>query len=235
MFLFTHETFSLDQTLLPLYYSKLLPAIKHRVRGSDGADVSQSIIDQLVAQHLSTIDKRLQAIIGTALYKQITDSLQGKQQRIAKRWTLFLHTGQLEQYTDVTALLNDVIDHLPTFSLAQDKIHVRRRLIANFTSSQLILLVRNHNDIGKGLANFIQGSYQLWCATEGSLDQQNITRGLFWDSVLKTLPETLIAKEDWLAALITEWSNVLQITPTTLLETFQIFIQDTKGIPEVEN
>ena len=233
MFLFTHETFSLEETLLPLYYSKLIPAIKHRVRASDGADVSQSVVYQLVVQHLPTIDKRLQSTIGTALYKQITDSLQGKQQRVAKRWTLFLHTGQLEQYTDVTALLNDVIEHLPTFSLAQDKIHVRRRLIANFTSSQLISLVRNHNDIGKRLANFIQGSYQLWCATEG-LVQQNITRSLFWDSVLKTLPITWMAKDNWLAALTTEWSNVLQITPTTLLETFRIFIQDPKGIPEVE-
>ncbi|MGI2298956.1 contractile injection system tape measure protein [Candidatus Cardinium hertigii] len=234
MFLFTHETFSLDQTLLPLYYSKLLPAIKHRVRASDGADVSQSVINELVAQHLSTIDKPLQATIGTTFYKQITNSLQGKQQRVAKRWNLFLHTGQLEHYTEVTALLNDVIKHLPTFSLAQDKIHVRRRLIANFTPSQLMLLVQNHNDIGKRLANFIQGSYQLWCATEGSLGQQNITRSLFWDSILKTLPGTLMAKEDWLAEIISQWSNVLHITPTTLLETFQIFIQDTKGIPEVE-
>ncbi|MGI2257694.1 contractile injection system tape measure protein [Candidatus Cardinium hertigii] len=234
MFLFTHETFSLDQTVFPLYYSKLLPAIKHRIRQSDGADLSQSVIDQLVAQHLPTIDKPLQGTIGTALYKQITDSLQSKQQRVAKRWNLFLHTGQLEQYTDVTALFNDVIEHLPTFPLAQDKIHVRRRLIANFTTGQLMLLVRNHNDIGKTLANFIQGSYQLWCATEGSLGQQNITRNLFWDSVLKTLPGTLMTKDDWLAEITTEWSNVLQITPTTLVETFQLFIQDTKGIPEVE-
>ncbi|CDG49612.1 contractile injection system tape measure protein [Cardinium endosymbiont of Bemisia tabaci] len=234
MFLFTHETFSLDQTLFPIYYSKLLPAIKHSVRQFDGANLSQSVIDQLVAQHLSTIDKPLQRTIGTALYKQITDSLQGKQQRVAKRWNLFLHTGQLEQYTDVTALWNDVIEHLPTFPLAQDKIHVRRRLIANFTTGQLMLLVRNHNDIGKTLANFIQGSYQLWCATEGSLDQQNISRNLFWESVLKTLPRTLMTKDDWLAEIITEWSNILQITPTTLLETFQLFIQDTKGIPEVE-
>lgn len=231
MFLFTHETFALDKACWPLYYSKLLPAIKHMVRQADAADLSRSVIDQLVAQHLPTIAKPLQETIGIALYKQMTNALQDKQAQVAKRWNLFLLTGQLGHYSAVTALLHDVIAHLPTFSLAQHKAHVRQRLIANFTHAQLILLVQKHSATGKALANFIQGSYQLWCATQGSLGEQTITKSLFWDGILKTLPKVSIAKDDWLAQIITELSNVLHIPPTTLLGTFQLLIQDTKGIP----
>ncbi|CAH2559647.1 contractile injection system tape measure protein [Cardinium endosymbiont of Oedothorax gibbosus] len=226
IFLSTHE--KLDQALLPLYYNNLLPAIKHRVRQSD--DLSQSMIDQLVAQHLPTIAKPLQETISIALYKQITDAVRSKRERVAQGWYLFLHTGKLENYADGTALLNDVITHLPTFSLAQHKIHVRQRLIVHFTHTQLMLLVQRHSEIGKTLADFIKGSYQLWCTTQGSLGQPNSTKNVFWDSVLKTLPHTSISKENWLAQITTEWSNVLEITPTTLLETFQLL--DTEGIPE---
>ncbi|TSJ80872.1 contractile injection system tape measure protein [Cardinium endosymbiont of Dermatophagoides farinae] len=226
MLLSTHET--LDKALLPLYYNRLLPAIKDRVQRS--VALSQSELNQLVAQHLPTTSKPLQETISIALYKQISQTLQSNKERVAQRWHLFLHTGKLENYADGTALLNDVIAHLPTFSLAQDKAHVRQRLIANFTHTQLMLLVQRHSEVGKTLGDFIQGSYQLWCATQGVLSGQSSTKNLFWDSVLKTLPQASIAKDDWLVQITTEWSNLLEITPTTLLATFQLL--DTTGIPE---
>ncbi|AXI23926.1 Afp14-like protein [Cardinium endosymbiont of Sogatella furcifera] len=224
MFLSTHET--LDQALVPLYYSRLLPAIKEMVRQS--VELSPSIIDQLVAQHLPNLP--LQETMRITLYKQIADVILGKKKRIIERWHLFLHTGKLGNYTDATALLSDVLTHLSTFSLAQDKAHVRQRLIANFTHTQLMQLIQRHSAIGKTLTTFIQGSYQWWCDTQGALGEQNMTKNLFWDGVLKTLPQTSIAPDDWLADLTTELSNVLEVTPTTLLTTFQLL--DTKEIPE---
>lgn len=228
IFLSTHETFTLDKGLLPLYYSSLLPAIKHMVRQS--LDLSQSAIDQLVAQHLPTIPPPLQETISFACYKQLTNVIQSKQERVAQRWHLFLHTGKLGDYLDSKALLEDVITHLPTFALAQDKIHVRQRLITNFTHTQLMLLVQHHSEAGKSLASCIQGSYQLWCATQGSLSQFNTAKQLFWNSVLKTLPQTSMDQDHWLAQFITELSNMVEITPTTLLETFQLVETKPKEI-----
>ncbi len=228
VFLSTHETLPLNQSLWPLYYSRLLPAIKHMVRQDE--DLSQPVMDQLVRAHLPTIAQPLQQTISMALYKQITDTLQSKKDRVAQRWHLFLHTGKLGNYPDGTALLNDVMAHLPTFSLAQDKTHVRQRLIANFTHTQLMLLVQRHSDVGKALTSFIEGSHQLWCATQGALEGQHGAKNLFWEGVFKTLPQAPISKEDWLAKITAEWSNLLEITPTTLLATFQLLA--TTGIPE---
>ncbi|MEF2228775.1 MAG: contractile injection system tape measure protein [Candidatus Cardinium sp.] len=224
MFLPTHER--LDETLLPLYYSRILPAIKDMV--GESVELSPSIIDQLVAQHVPNLP--LQETMRITLYKQIADVIRSKKKRVAERWYLFLHTGMLGNYRDTTTLLSDVFTHLPTFSLAQDKAHVRQRLIANFTHRQLMQLVQRHSAIGKTLATFIQGSYQWWCATQGALGEQNMTKNLFWDGVLKTLPQRSIAPDDWLTHLTTELSNVLEVTPTTLLATFQLL--DTKEIPE---
>ncbi|WP_243517117.1 MULTISPECIES: contractile injection system tape measure protein [unclassified Candidatus Cardinium] len=234
IFLSTHEKFQLDKLLLPLYYNRLLPAIKAIVRQSDAADLSQSAIHQLVTDHLPTTSKSLKKTMSLSLSKEMSTSIQSKKERVAQRWHLFLHTGKLGNYPDSTALLNDVINQLPTFSLAQDKIHVRQRLIANFTHAQLILLVQSHSDVGQTLANSIKGIYQLWCATQGALGQHHSSKNVFWNSLFKTLPQSSIPTDDWLAQTTIALSNVLAIPPTTLVQTFQLLIQDAKEIPAVE-
>lgn len=229
------EKLPLDQSCLPIYHHSLLLAIKNIILQADVGTLSQAAIHKLVVYHLPTLGKTLQKEISLMLYKEITHSIPSKKEQVAQRWKLFLHTGKLGNYPDATHLLNDVLTtYLPTFSLAKATIHVRQRLVTNFTHTQLMLLVAQQTHMNQSLSNCIEGTYQLWCATQGVLGQQNTTKNLFWNSLLKALPSKPIATDDWLSQIITTLSNVLAISSTTLLESFQLLIPGTNNIPVVK-
>lgn len=240
MLLPVNETLStqLNKEQLTIYYTNLLPAIKSMGHPLTVIDSCQEQVQQLVMQYLPKLSNVLTQTISTLLTKHIVDTIEDKRERITQRWHLFLHTGALGNYENVAALFKDAMEHATTFSLEQvvAKTHIRQRLLVYFTHTQLLLLVQKHSHVGKELTNYLQGGYQLWCATQGLLGQQVITKKLFWDVVLETLPLVSIPfkQDDWIAQAITKWSSVLGIGQTTLLQAFKLVGEGIPMTPQIE-
>ncbi|TDG95659.1 contractile injection system tape measure protein [Cardinium endosymbiont of Culicoides punctatus] len=239
IFLPTNESYEnqLDSKAWTIYHHTLLPAIKAIARGDVYQDYP-SKITQLAAHHLPMISKTLLTHITTSLVQDIEKTIQQKRTRIEQIWNLFLHTGMLSTYENETTLFKDVMEHQPSFSLTQvvAKKHVCQRLIAHFTHAQLILLVKKYSPVGAEITNYIQSSYQLWCATQGSIGHKNDTKAIFWTAVLETLPNvhTAFNKSNWIEQVINKISNALEITSPTLLQTFNMMIKDSASNMETQ-
>ncbi|WP_339044548.1 contractile injection system tape measure protein [Cardinium endosymbiont of Tipula unca] len=235
IFLPTHESSAvqLDEESLSIYYHQLLPAIKDLAQNSDLVEGYQAQVAQLVSHHLPMISATLVEHIGTSFAQNIEKTIEDKRKQIIQRWKLFLHTGTLGNYESVAALFKDMMEHPVAFFLEQvvEKTDVRQRLIAHFTHTQLILLVQRYSHAGTEIAGYIQSSYPLWCAAQGATGAHHPTKNMFWDVVLATLPSRAVSfhKSHWIEQTITKLSSALEVTPTTLLQTFNLISKDIYG------
>jgi len=234
MLLPTHERLAtlLDKKCLAIYYTKIIPALKSIIQERPKKEIDTTTIQKIIDSYLGEHEKDKKYIQETVI-QNLQEAISNQKEKVKQKWYLFLDTGIIGNYQNPTELFTDVLANTIPLFLKQtlEKKHVRQRLIAHFSHSQLMLFIAQQAD--QNFIHQLEDIYYIWCNTQHALGGKIGNKNLFWDVVLQILSE-----EDppfyidvWIEKIIKKLSNGLEITPVTLLQTFQILIDDTKELP----